>query len=154
MNMMSLYDNLGNPTENFQILTLPCHSQMIVMAALVFFAKIPKWQWHYDHVLGSLYLMATSRIHLYTFFQLSFVKSVFSSIFDPEAPFDGVPLFMAHPAGAPLQPFPPASLEIDPSEVSASTSSSSFAPTGDRSSPGGLRVADIMVNGFPSFESG
>ena len=117
------------------------------MVALIFFAEIPEWQWHYDHTLDSLYAMAISRIRLYISFQCSVTKSVLSLMFNPEAPFDGIPLFMAYLEGTPLQPFPLASLKINPSEVSVSTSSSSSAP-------GGLRAAGIMANGFLSSELG
>ena len=150
MIMRSLHDSLGNATENFWILTLSCHFQTIVMAALVFFIELPKWQWHYDHALDSLYLTATSRIHLYIFFQCSFTEPILSLMFDLEAPVDGVLLFIAHLIGAPLQPSP----KTDPSEASASTSSSSSALKGDRPSPGGLGAASIMANGFLSSELG
>ena len=46
--MMTLYNSLGNPTEDFQILTLPCHSQTIVMVAMALLAEVPKWQWYYN----------------------------------------------------------------------------------------------------------
>ena len=42
---MSLYDSLGNPTENFQILTpiciCLCHSQITAKAVKVFFIEVP-----------------------------------------------------------------------------------------------------------------
>ena len=151
---MTLHNSLGNPTKNFRIFTLLFHSQMIPMAVLVFFAEIPEWQWNYDYVLDSLYLTATSRMCLYIFFERSFSESVLSLMFEPKAPFDGVPLFMAHPAGAPLQPFPPASPETDPSEAGTSTCSSSSAPGDDRPSLGGLGAIGVMANGFLSFGSG
>ena len=66
---MSLYDSLRNPTENFQILTLPCHSQTVVMATMALLAKILEWQWYYDLALDSLLLTATSRVWLYIFLQ-------------------------------------------------------------------------------------
>ena len=74
-------------------------------------------------------------------------------MFNPEAPFDEVPLFMAHPVGALLQPFLPASPETDPSKESGSTSSSSSTLKGEEPSPGGLEAIGIMVNGFLSSKS-
>ena len=93
-------------------------------------------------------------MRLYIFFERSFSEFVLSLMFDPKAPFDGVSLFMAHPADAPLQPFPPASPETDPSEVSASTYSSSSAPGDEGPSPGGLEVVGVMANSFLSCGSG
>ena len=71
------------------------------MAAIFFFAEVPKWQWHYDHALDSLYLIATSRVRLYVFFQRAFAASLVSPLFDLAAPFLGVPLYMAHPDPVP-----------------------------------------------------
>ena len=99
-----------------------CHSQTTTMAAIVIFVKVFEWQWHYDPVLDFLYLMASSCFRLYIFFYCSFVVSVLWPFFDPEAPFNGIPLFMAYSAAASPQPSHPASIESDPSKVSSSSS--------------------------------
>ena len=93
----------------------PCHSQMTVMTAMVFFAEIPEWQWHYDPALDSLFLTATSRMWLYIFFQRAFIVSVLSPFFDPKAPFDGIPLYMAHLVVIPPQMAPPIAVPPQPS---------------------------------------
>ena len=77
---ISQYDSLENPIENFQILTLPCHSQTVIMAVMALFIEVPKWQWYYDPALGSLLLSATSRICLYIFLQHVFIVSILSPI--------------------------------------------------------------------------
>ena len=75
---MTLYDSLGNPTENFQILNLLCHSQTVVMAAMALLTEVPKWQWYYDPTLDSLLLSAMSCVRLYIFLQHVFIVSVLS----------------------------------------------------------------------------
>ena len=72
------------------------------MAVMIFFIEVPEWHWHYDQLMGSLYLTATSRVCLYIFFQRAFVVPIFSPLFDPSARFLGVPLYMTHP-----NPIPP-----------------------------------------------
>ena len=129
----------------------PCHSQTTAMAAIAFFAKVPKWQWHYNPALDSLYLTATSRVCLYIFFYLPFAVSVLSQFFDPEAHFDRIPLYMAHPAALSPQPLPPASMETNPSQASASSSSSS-AFGGSGHSPDDPGPSSITANGFFSPE--
>ena len=74
-----------------------CHSQMIVMATMVFFAEVPEWQWHFIPTLDSLYLTATSQVRLYISLQCVFTVFCFKSTFDPEVPFDEIPLYKAHP---------------------------------------------------------
>ena len=142
---MSQYDNVGNFIENFRILTFLCHSQTTVMVAIVFFTEMLEWHWHYDHAPDSLYLTATFCIHLYVLFQHAFAIPIFSPLFDPAAPFQEVPLCMTHPAT-----IPPSPSESDPSEMSASSSSSD--PSGGHS-PGDLRSAGVMENGFLSYSS-
>ena len=104
--------------------------------------------------------MVTSCVHLYIFLQHPFAISILSPFFDPEASFDGVPLYMAHPDAVPPQMAhptvvpsqlsPPASPESDPLKASTSTSSSSTLGDGEHP-PGGLETANIME--FHSFES-
>ena len=90
--------------------------------------------------------MGQAQVRLYTFFQHSFAESILSPFFDLEAPFDGIPLYMAHLVFASPPPCPLASMETNPSEVSssfwASTPSVSKHPSDN---PG---AADIMENGF------
>ena len=133
------------------------------MAAMVFFAEVPEWHWHYDSFMNSLYLTITSPVCLYIFFQWAFAAPVFSPLFDPTAPFLGVPLYMAHPDPVPThhaQPptVPPHSIqsessESDPSESMDSSSSSSSAP-GDGHAPAAAGSRGIIPNGFLSSESG
>ena len=80
---MSLNGSLGNPIKNFQIFTLPYHSQMVVMAAMALLAELPEWQWYHNPALDSLLLSATSRVHLYIFLQhvfTVFVSSLLSTL--------------------------------------------------------------------------
>ena len=157
---MSLCNSLGNPTKNFRILTLPCHSQMTAMTVIMFFAEMPKWHQHYDHVLDPLYLTTTSHVCLYTFFQCAFVVPIFSPLFNPTAPFQGVLLYMAHhaimpphmaqPVAVHHQHVPPSPFKNDPSGISASSSSSD--PSGGYS-PNGLGSAGILENGFLFYNS-
>ena len=132
----------------------PCHSQIMAMAAIVFFAEVPEQQRHYDPVLDSLYLMASSRFRLYLFFQRSFAVSILCPFFNPEAPFDGIPLYMVYPEAAPTQPSPPASMEFDSIEASSSFSS---APSSGGSGHllSGPRTSGILANDFhtPSWIS-
>ena len=107
----------------------------MAMAMISFFTKIPEWQWHYNPTLDSLYLTASSYVCLYIFFQRPFVVLVLSSFFNLEAPFDGIPLYMAHLAAASPQPIPLASMESNPSKASSS-SSSTFASGDSRHPPG------------------
>ena len=128
----------------------PCHSHMVVMAVMAFFTKIPKWQWHYDAALDSLYLTATSHVRLYIFFQRTFVVPIFSPLFDPTALFGGIPLYMAHSIAMPAhmaQPIvaPPSPPKSDPSEMS--TSSSSFQLSGGYS-PGDPKSMGVLENEF------
>ena len=139
-----------------------CHSQTIVIAAIAFLAEVPEWQWHYDPALDSLYLIATSHVCLYIFFQRTFAVLIFSPLFNPAAPFKGIPLYMAHlvavpphtaqPAAVLPQPTPSSPPENNPSEMSTFSSSSSFAPGGGYSL-GDLGTANIMESGFLSSES-
>ena len=122
---------------------------MIAMVVMAFFVEVPKWHWYYIPALESLYLIVTSHIRLYIFFQCPFAVSVLSPFFDPEAPFEGIPLYMAHSAAASPQPTPLAAMEVDPSETSASSPSSS-ASGGSGHSPSDPRLSGIMVNGFLS----
>ena len=71
------------------------------MVAVVLFTEMPEWQWHYDHALDSLYLTGTSQVRVYIFFYRAFVAPLLSPLFDPTAPFLGVPLYMAHPDPVP-----------------------------------------------------
>ena len=80
MNAMLLYDSLGNPTENFQNLTLPCHSQTIIIAKMALLAEVPKWQWYYDPTLDSLLLSATSPVCMYIFVQRVYTISISSPL--------------------------------------------------------------------------
>ena len=125
---------------------------------IIFFAEVPEWQWHYDHALDSLYLMATPRFRLYVFFWWAFDVPLFSPLFDPTTTLLVVPLYMEHPEPIPLHQAPPpvaptqsahqASLESDPFEWMESSSSSSSAPDDD------YAPADFgMANGFLSSES-
>ena len=77
--------------------------------------------------------------------------SVLSHFFDLEAPFDGVPLFMAHSAFTPCQPSPLASMESDPSEASSFLS---LTPSsgGSGSPAGGPKATNILENGFLTLE--
>ena len=92
---------LVRESENSHPIICLCHSQTTVMVAIVFFTEVPEWQWHYDHVLDSLYLTTTSRVCLYRFFQRAFATPIFSPFFDPTAQFLGVSLYMAHPDPVP-----------------------------------------------------
>ena len=140
----------------------PCHPQAAVMVAMIFFAEMPEWQWHYDHAMDSLYLTVTSRVCLYIFFQLAFAVPVFSLLFDPAALFLGVLLYMAHPGPVPPHqahpPFvapqyvPQESSESDPSKMMDSSSSSSLAPDNGYT-PSDPGSASLMANGFLSLES-
>lgn len=124
-----------------------CHSQMTEMATMALFAEMLEWQWHYSPALDSLYLTAPSHVCLYILFQHPFTVLVFSRAFDPVAPYDEIPLHMAHLTMAPPQPSPSMSMETDPSE--ASTSPSSASTFGDSKplcdDPG---APSIMVNDF------
>ena len=126
----------------------PYYPHMIVMASMVVYLEAPNWQWHYDHAMSFMYLMGHAQGRLYIFFQHSFAVSIMSPFFGPEAPFDEIPLYMAHPTFAPPSPPPPpsASMEIDLSEASsfssASTASDSEHP------PGSPEASGIMENGF------
>ena len=93
-------------------------------------------------------------------FLVIFVVSIFSPLFDPTAPFEGIPLYMAHldpmpphkaqPVDAILpQPASPKSSESDPPKMSASSSSSSSA-LDDGYAPSDPRSAGLMVNEFLS----
>ena len=75
----------------------------------------------------------------------------FESIFSPEAPFDRIPLYKAHPVAVSPQPSPPAPSESDPSKASASTSSTSYAPRGYDDPPGSSESVGIMQSGFLSL---
>ena len=77
---MSLYDSLGNPTENFQILTLPCHSQTVAMVVMALLTEVPEWQWYYDSALESLLFPAISHVHVYIFVQHVFTVFVSSPL--------------------------------------------------------------------------
>ena len=103
-----------------------------MMAAMLFFTKVPKWHWHYDPFMDSLYLTTTSRVHLYIFFQWVFATLILSPLFDSAAPFLEVPLYMAHPYPVPPHqaqpptasppPVHPVSSESDPLEWMDSSS--------------------------------
>ena len=109
-----------------------------------------------------LYLIATTHIRLYMFFQCVFVVPIFSPLFDPTASFEWIPLYiarpdlmpphMAHPDDVVL---PQAALlessKSDQPEMSASSSSSSFSPADDYAL-GDPKSASFMANGF--FASG
>ena len=100
---------------------------MIVVVAIVFFSKVPEWQWQYDHALDFLYLIATYQVRLYIFFQRAFAAPLFGPFFNLAAPFLGFPLYMAHPdlvpphqaqpSVIPPHPVQPESSESDPSEM-------------------------------------
>ena len=130
-----------------------CHSQMTAMAAMAFFIKVLEWQWHYNPALDSLYLIATSCVRLYIFFQHPFAVLVLSPFFDLEAPFDRILLYMANLTTAPPQPSLPTSLETDPSQARASTSSSSSAFGGSERPPGDPGTASILKIDFLSSKS-
>ena len=131
-----------------------CRSQMTKMAAMLFFAEMLEWQWYYNPTLDSQYLMATSYVHLYIFFQHPFIVSIFGPTFDPMAPFGGIPMHMAHPAAATPQPSPSSSMEIDPSKAISSSSFFAFGCSGHP--PDSLGSSGIIPNGFlsPELEQG
>ena len=156
---------IRNPIENFlnsHPIICPCHSQTMVMAAIVFFAKVPEWHQHYDQFMDSLYLTATSRARPYIFFQHAFVVPIFSPLFDPVAPFLGVPLYIAHPdlvSPHPAQPpaAPPqytaqGSSKNDQLEMVDSSSSSSSA-IDDSQALGDPGSGSVMANEFLSSKS-
>ena len=120
---------------------------MTTMEAIVFFTKILEWQWHYNLVLDSQYLAASSCFPLYIFFQCLFVMSILSPFSDPEVPFDGIPLYMAHPVTAPPPPLSLVSKESDPSEMSSS-SSSTLGSRGSGHPLGGPKVLGIWRMAF------
>ena len=70
---------------------------MMVIATMILFAEVPEWHWHYDQFMDSLYLTATSRVHLYKLIQRAFDVPMISPLFDLAAPFLEVSLYMAHP---------------------------------------------------------
>ena len=116
--------------ENFKFSFMyPCHSQMAGIAAtIIFYAKVPEWQWHYDMALDSLYLMATARFCLYVFFHCAFATPVHSPLFDLVFPYLAIPIHLTHPPA----PAPPPSQLVqqvpsksDPSEEMDTSSSSS-----------------------------
>ena len=138
---------MRNSTENFKILIslYSCHSQMAeIVATIIFYAEMSKWQWHYDLALDSLYFMATAWFRLYVFFHRAFGFPLFSPLFDPTTPYFTVLVYMAHPpAPPPPQPVHKGSLKSDPSEPMDSSSSSSRAPDDN------YALADSgMANGF------
>ena len=113
--------------RNFQILILFCvcsrHSQTMNMAVIVI-----ELQWHYDHVMDSLYMTGTCRFRLYFFFRRDFAVPLFHHLFDPTTTFLAIPLYMAHPVPPPAslpQIVPSLSSNGDPSEIADSSSSSS-----------------------------
>ena len=55
---------------------------------------------------------------MYIIFHCLFTIYVLSEYFDPEAPFDGVPLFMAYLVFTPPQLSPTSAMETDLSKVS------------------------------------
>ena len=123
---------------------------------IIRFAKMPKLQWHYDHVINSLYVTTTCRFHLYIFFHLDFVVPLFSPLFYPTTLFLVISLYMAYsiplhqvpPPAAPPQLAHPISFESDPSETVGSSFSSSSGPDNN------YVLADPdMANGFLFSES-
>ena len=74
--------------------------------------------------------------------------SYLESIFDPEAPFDGIPLYEAHPIAIPSQSSLPAPSENDSSEMNTSASSSVFAFGSGNGSPGGSGFVGFIKSGF------
>ena len=77
-------------------------------ATIILFTEIPKLQWHYNHVIGSLYLIATFQLHLYIFFHRDFVVPLFSPPFNLISPFLAIPLYMAYLIPVPAAPPQPA----------------------------------------------
>ena len=77
-----------------------------------------------------------------------FYRLFLESAFDPDAPFDGIPQYEAHPTAVPPQPFPLAFLESDSSEADTSASSFFYALGSDDDAPGGSRSTRLMESGF------
>ena len=107
---------------------------MDIAATIILFVEMPELQWHYNHVIDSLYLTATYQLCLYIFFHRDFVVPLFSPLFDLVSPFLAIPLYITHPIppsvappATPPQLAHPASFENDPSEMVDSFSSSSSA---------------------------
>ena len=106
------------------------------MASIVIFLKTPDWTWHHDPV----YLLGHATVRMYIFFS----RPVLSLQFDPEFPFNGVPLHVAYlPYPSPSPP-PSPSTETDPSEDNSSSSSSG----------GDQVVPELAQEGFPAMENG
>ena len=131
---------------------------MVVMVVIAFFTEILKWQWHYDPALNSLYLTASSHVHLYIFFKHAFAIPIFSPLFDPTTTLREILLYIAHPVAmqphmaqpttAPPQLAPLSPPESDPSKISVSSYSSDLSVGYSPSGPG---FVDIIENGFLSL---
>ena len=100
----------------------------------ILFVELPDLQWHYDHVIDSLYMIGTCHFRLDFFFHRDFVVPFFHPLFDPTTPFLAIPLYMTHPVPpaapptAPPEPIHPASSDSDPLEMLDSSPSSSSGP--------------------------
>ena len=99
-------------------------------------------------------MLLTGQVHvkLCIFFQRSFLVSILSPFFNPEAPLDEIPLYMVHSVFTPPPPppSPSTSMEIDPFELWSSSSAST--PEDNRHSRGSLEVAGVMENDFYTLE--
>ena len=128
---------------------------MDIAATIILFVEMPELQWHYNHVIDSLYMTATCQLCLYIFFHRDFVVPLFSPLFDPASPFLAILLYIAHPIPpsvapptTPPQLAHPTSFENDPSEMVDSFSSSSSA-LDNNCAP----IDSGMANRFLSSES-
>ena len=70
------------------------------MASITIFLETSDWTWHHDLALDLVCLLGHVAIRMYIFFNNPFAVIVLSPQFDPEFPFNGVPLHVGHP------PFP------------------------------------------------
>ena len=89
------------------------------------------------------------------FFRCPFTVYVLNEHFDPEAPFDDVPLCMAHLVFAPPHSSPLSTMESDPSKVSSSSASAALFGGGQvvlELLLGGTRPTGILENNFHILE--
>ena len=148
MNMMSLYGSLGNPTKNFQILTLSCHSQTVVMA---------RWNSSLRHLNGNdtttlpwtLYFYQQLLTYVYIYFFSMFLRLLFWVRFPP---YDSVwwdPTIRDFcPCCTTSTPSSSSSRDSDAIEVDTSTSSLFRVFGSSDGSPDGSESTDLMENGF------
>ena len=102
----------------------PYHPQTLQMASIVIFLETPDWTWYHDPTLDSIYLVGHASVRMYIFFSRPFVVTVLSPQFDQEFPFNGVPLYAAHPSYPSPSPPPSPSIKSNPSQDSSSSLSS------------------------------